>query len=223
LKETAEAVAAIHREAADGEPKAELEVAFRKLKEQERDELLELLTDAQIANWTKLLGANFPVEKLGKPAIRVPELVDSGEWINSMPLTLNQLRGKVVIVHFYASECINCVHNYPIYLKWHEEFAGKEVVLLGIQTPEVKSERDPAHVRKKAAEAKLPFPILIDLKSENWNAWGNSMWPSVYLVDKQGYLRDFWAGELQWQGATGDQYLQSRIEELLAEEKSGPG
>ena len=149
--------------------------------------------------------------------IKAPELIDSGKWINSPPLTLAQLRGKVVVVHYYACGCINCVHNFPTYQEWQQYFKGKDVVLVGIQTPETPAERDFEHVRGKAAEAKLEFPILFDEKSENWNAWGNSMWPSVYLIDKQGYLRNFWAGELKWEGATGDKYMQEQIEELLAE------
>ena len=94
--------------------------------------------------------------------------------------------------------------------------------MIGIHTPETAAERDAAHVRQKAAEAELSFPILIDGKSENWNAWGNSMWPSVYLVDKRGYLRYFWPGEFKWEGATGDEWMGARIEELLAEPDRSP-
>ena len=60
----------------------------------------------------------------------------------------------------------------------------------------------------------------IDGTKTNWNEWGNSMWPSVYLVDKRGYLRHFWPGEMKWQGGTGDQWMRDRIEELLAEPTS---
>jgi len=72
-------------------------------------------------------------------------------------------------------------------------------------------------VKTKADSAECEFPVLIDGTKANWNAWGNSMWPSVYLVDKRGYLRHFWPGELKWRGATGDQWMRERIEELLAE------
>jgi len=92
--------------------------------------------------------------------------------------------------------------------------------MIGIHTPETAAERDAAHVRQKAAEAELSFPILIDGKSENWNAWGNSIWPCVYVIDKQGYLRHFWAGELKWQGNDGEKFLRDRIEALLNEPAS---
>lgn len=73
------------------------------------------------------------------------------------------------------------------------------------------------NVRKKAAEDGLVFPIAVDNGMKNWNAWSNSMWPSVYLVDKQGRVRYWWYGELNWQGAEGDKYMREKIDELLAE------
>jgi len=91
---------------------------------------------------------------------------------------------------------------------------------VGIHTPEGGGEFDVEQVRKKAAEAKFTFPVLIDNDKKNWNAWGNSMWPSVYLVDKKGDLRFWWYGELNWQGQEGEKYLRQRIEELLAEPES---
>jgi peroxiredoxin len=92
--------------------------------------------------------------------------------------------------------------------------------VLGIHTAETAAERDPANVRKAALEAGLTFPILVDQDKLNWDAWGNSMWPSVYLIDKQGYVRYWWYGELNWKGAEGERRLRKRIEELLDESAS---
>ena len=94
------------------------------------------------------------------------------------------------------------------------------MVLIGIHTPETEKERDVEQVRRKAAEEKLSFPILIDGKSENWAAWGNSVWPCVYLIDKQGYLRDLWPGELKWNGRDGEKYMREKIDWLLSEPAS---
>jgi hypothetical protein len=91
------------------------------------------------------------------------------------------------------------------------------LVVLGIHTPEIARERDPENVAGDARQSALTFPILIDNDSSNWNAWGNSMWPSVYLIDKQGYVRYWWYGELNWQGTEGEKLLRARIQELLAE------
>jgi len=107
--------------------------------------------------------------------------------------------------------------NYPVCLDWQERFRDRDAVILGIHTPETAAEQKSAAVTTKADRAGFEFPVPIDGTKANWNAWGNSMWPSVYLVDKRGYLRYFWRGELKWQGATGDQWMQERIEELLAE------
>ncbi|MFM8439613.1 MAG: redoxin domain-containing protein, partial [Candidatus Kapaibacterium sp.] len=155
--------------------------------------------------------------RLGRPIYRAPEIVDSGEWLNSEPLTLASLAGNVVVVHFYAFGCINCIRNYPTYLEWCEKFRDTNVVILGIHTPETSAEEDSAAVKTRAEDAGFRFPVLIDNAKANWNAWGNSMWPSVYLVDKRGYLRYFWPGELKWNGATGDAWMTARIDELLAE------
>ena len=71
------------------------------------------------------------------------------------------------------------------------------------------------NVRQAVREADLTFPILIDQDKRNWDAWGNSMWPSVYLIDPRGDIRFWWYGELNWKGADGAKRLRQRIEELL--------
>ena len=220
IDETRTAVAALEKEMSEGKPREPLDKKFVELKTAEQVKLLGLLTPEQQAIWRKLIGAPFDVSKLGRPAMRVPELIDTGEWINSSPLRMADLRGKVVVVHFYAFGCINCIHNYPAYRAWQEKFKDREVALIGIHTPETAKERDAARVRSKAADEKLEFPILIDGKNENWNAWGNSMWPSVYLIDKRGYLRHFWPGELNWQGAEGEKFMREQVENLLGEPMS---
>lgn len=150
--------------------------------------------------------------------LRAPDFIDSGHWANTAkPLLLSKLEGQVVVVHFYAFGCINCIQNYPVYLDWQKRFAHQNVTLVGIHTPETKSEQDMASVQQNAKESGFLFPILIDTDKKNWNAWGNSMWPSVYVIDKQGYVRHFWPGELRWEGATGDKYLREQIEQLLLE------
>ena len=150
--------------------------------------------------------------------IKAPELQESGPWINAeKPLQLSDLHNTVVVLHFYAFGCINCKNNYPVYLGWQETFRDENVAIIGIQTPETKAEHDIDLIRQRAEEAGFTFPILADIEKNNWQAWGNSMWPSVYVLDKQGYIREFWPGELRWEGATGDKYLQQQIEKLMKE------
>ncbi len=73
-------------------------------------------------------------------------------------------------------------------------------------------------MRDKVKQEKFRFPVVVDNDHEIWNSWGNSMWPSVYLIDKQGRIRYWWYGELDWQGAGGQKIMAKRIEELLAED-----
>ncbi len=112
---------------------------------------------------------------------------------------------------------MNCQRNYPWYRGWSDSFSGQGLTIIGVHTPEGAHEHDVARVRAKTAEANLTFPVLVDNKKQNWNAWGNSMWPSVYLIDKRGRIRYWWFGELNWQGAGGQRTMAKRIEELLAE------
>lgn len=89
--------------------------------------------------------------------------------------------------------------------------------LIGIHTPETQSEHNVETLKSKLKAEELRFPVVVDNEKANWNAWGNSMWPTVYVIDKRGYLRTFWQGELKWQGATGDKQMLQTIEQLLAE------
>jgi peroxiredoxin len=76
-------------------------------------------------------------------------------------------------------------------------------------------ERDIQTVRQEAKKHTLNFPILVDNKKKNWDAWSNTVWPSVYLIDKQGRVRYWWYGELNYRGAQGEEFMRQKIEELL--------
>lgn len=183
----------------------------------ENEAVRSLLSGEQTKRLSETIGEIFDTQNLRRIFPMAPELIAVENWHNSQPLTLKSLRGKVVLVHFYAFQCHNCQANFDIYKRWHEKLAEKGVVVLGIQTPETKTERDPAAVCKAANDNGLKFPILVDLDSANWKAWGNTMWPTVYVVDKQGYIRHWWQGELNWQGATGDKTIEQIVDAALAE------
>jgi peroxiredoxin len=90
-------------------------------------------------------------------------------------------------------------------------------MILGIHTPESEGEKNIEAVKEKARAENFDFPIVVDNERQNWTTWGNGMWPSVYLIDKQGYLRYWWYGELNWQGNDGESIMRRHIEELLSE------
>ncbi|MCO8122286.1 redoxin domain-containing protein [Stieleria sp. TO1_6] len=184
----------------------------------EREGLTKFVQPAQRQKLSALLGERFDTTKLKRIYPMAPEFVDVEHWINSSPLQMKQLRGKVVLVHFYAFQCHNCHANFEIYRRWHRELTDKGVVVIGIQTPETPRERDIDAVKSAAQEREFEFPIVVDLQSENWKAWGNTMWPTVYVVDKNGYIRHWWQGEMNWKGATEDKVIEGVVNELLAED-----
>ena len=177
----------------------------------------EILNAKQTAALTTLVGKPFDFSQVQQIWAVAPEVRGVDAWINSDPLTLQQLRGKVVVVHFWAFGCINCIRNLPHYQSWHEKFSAKDVTIIGFQTPETDSERNLENLRKQVRERQIAYPVAFDLQSENWKVWANNMWPSVYLIDKRGQVRNWWYGELNWQGGNGEEFMRKRIEQLVAE------
>lgn len=218
----ARAVTDLEKRAADGEPRGPLEERYAELRKDEMRDVAAILTPAQRSAWQRALGRDFDLGSLGQPTYRAPELVDSGHWVGGEPVRLAALAGRVVVVHFYAFGCHNCVANYPVYREWRERFRADDVAIIGIHTPETSAEEDVDRVRQAAQDAGFTFPVLVDGDKANWNAWGNSMWPSVYVIDRRGSLRHFWPGELKWKGATGDAWIAERIEALLEERRPPP-
>jgi thiol-disulfide isomerase/thioredoxin len=140
------------------------------------------------------------------------------QWFNSPPLKLADLHGQVVILHFWTFGCINCRHNDPAYKAWQQKYAGKGVTMIGVHTPETERERDLKRLKKSIDDRGLKYPIVVDQDGKTWAAWGNRWWPSIYLIDKQGFVRYRWDGELGWKGAKGKAIMEQKIAELLAEE-----
>ena len=147
----------------------------------------------------------------------VPELVGS-DWHNAAkPLTIEGLKGKVLLVHFWTFGCINCKHNLPAYSKWQKEFADRGLQVIGVHTPETPEERVSANVDRAITRWSITYPVLTDNESKNWERWGLRYWPSVFLIDKHGRLRDVWEGELEYGGAGGTAKIEGEIKTLLAE------
>jgi peroxiredoxin len=139
------------------------------------------------------------------------------EWINSKPLKLSELRGQVVVLHFWTFGCINCRHNYPSLKTWQEKFSKKGVTIIGVHTPETTRESEIENVRASAEENGLKYPIVFDKDASTWKTWNNRYWPSTYLIDKTGFVRYRWDGEFNWKNSMGEAIMRKKIEQLLAE------
>jgi peroxiredoxin len=194
-----------------------VEAELPALNAERHKEVVELLSPDQQNAYGRLLGEPFDFNKVVKSPAWAPEFVGIEEWVNSEPLTLDTLRGKVVVVHFFAFGCSNCINNYPWYREWHEAFQGKDVALIGIHTPETEFETDVAQLRASMEKHELKFPVAVDKEKKMWQAWYNNMWPSVYIIDKQGRVRFWWYGELNWENAGNQNVARRQIEQLLAE------
>ena len=219
---TESAAAALGRVFQTGGGQGDLEkAALQAARERELKLPGEILSEEQQKRWRELAGAPFDTVTLDRIYPMAPELAPSDTWINAKPLALADLRGKVVILHFYAFECVNCRRNLPIYADWHRVFADKGVVVIGVQTPETEAEKDPGKVIAAAKEAGIDYPVQFDGDSATWKAWGNTMWPTVYVIDQQGYLRVWWQGELKGPGVKGDEVIRAAVEKLLGGKADG--
>lgn len=140
-----------------------------------------------------------------------PEFTGIDKWLNSEPLTLQQLRGKVVLVDFWTYTCINCIHVLPYVKTWNQKYKDQGLVVVGVHTPEYPFERDTDNVRKAIKRFDITFPVAQDNRYATWNAYGNRYWPAFYLVDKKGHVVYTHFGE-------GDyEQTEAKIKALLAE------
>ncbi len=110
-----------------------------------------------------------------------PELTGITAWINSDPLTLASLRGKVVLVHFWTFGCINCIHVQPYVKAWYDRYAADGFVVVGVHTPELSFERDIGNVRDAVAKDDVRFPVAFDPAYATWNAYRNQLLAGVLL------------------------------------------
>ena len=142
--------------------------------------------------------------------------IRSERWFNSSPLRPADLQGKVRLVEFWTHGCVNCVRTVPAMRRLHERFAGPDLVVIGVHTPEFARERDPKRVKEAIERMRIPYPVAMDNEGVNWLAWDNRYWPALYLVDRRGVIRHTHIGELH-QGSKDWDGLLERIEGLRQE------
>ncbi|MHC4204624.1 MAG: redoxin domain-containing protein [Planctomycetota bacterium] len=215
LNSSNDKLAALHRNMEIGSESLKISY-IKKLRAETENNVLSVLNRYQQSTLRKLMGRPFDLSQVPIVACKAPEF-DADVWINKSKMNLSELTGKVTVIHFYAFGCGYCIRTLPYYNKWRDRFPASVFQIVGIHRPETQQERDIDQVKKKAVEAGIEYPVAIDNESLMWNAWANSIWPAIYLLDKNGYVRYWWYGELNWQGAESEKYLQSKIQELIDE------
>ncbi len=124
-----------------------------------------------------------------------PDFAGVTEWVNTKPLTLAALRGKVVLIDFWTYSCINCLRTLPHVKAWAARYRQAGLVVVGVHTPEFAFEHVPANVKANARRLGVRYPVAIDSGYGTWNAWGNQYWPAEYLIDRSGRVREAHFGE----------------------------
>ncbi|PJL09776.1 cytochrome C biogenesis protein [Stenotrophomonas maltophilia] len=157
--------------------------------------LLDAVPDAQPAAPPMMMmaagqaGAPLPVEGT------LPSLSGATGWLNSPPLSAEQLRGKVVLIDFWTYSCINCLRAMPFVHEWAQRYRDHGLVVVGVHTPEFAFERDPRNVMKAVQQLKVEYPVALDNQYAIWRAFNNRYWPAHYFIDAQGNIRGHQFGE----------------------------
>jgi thiol-disulfide isomerase/thioredoxin len=155
----------------------------------------------------------LPPAPAAKPPIEgpMPSFAKADAWLNSRPLSTQELRGKVVLVDFWTYTCINWRRTLPWLRAWDQKYRDHGLVIVGVHTPEFSFEQNVDNVRRAAREQDVDYPIALDSKYAIWKAFENHYWPAVYLIDANGHVRHQQFGE-------GDyDRLERVIQKLLAE------
>ena len=144
--------------------------------------------------------------------MKAPEFAGLSNWFNSKPLTLAGLKGKVVLLNFWAYSRINCLRALPYLKQWDEKYGDKGLVVIGVHSPEFGFEQQPENVQAAIRQLGIRYPVALDNGHATWNAYENQLWPHQYLIDKEGIIRYHHAGE----GAYDE--TEKAIQLLLGEE-----
>jgi cytochrome c biogenesis protein CcdA/thiol-disulfide isomerase/thioredoxin len=145
-----------------------------------------------------------------------PDFRQISSWLNTKPLTLASLRGKVVLIDFWTYSCVNCIRTLPYVKRWYETYRNAGLVVVGVHTPEFAFEHERANVERAVRSFGIDYPVALDNEYGTWSAWGNRYWPAKYFVDRKGHVRFAHFGE-------GEYERSERVIRTLLAEKGLPG
>lgn len=166
-------------------------------------------TGLVLADARRVYRSSLPVEGV------LPALDGATDWLNSKPLTTEELRGKVVLIDFWTYSCINCIRTLPYLRAWAEKYRDQGLVVVGVHAPEFAFEKRIGNVQKALRDFGITYPVAIDNDFRIWRAFGNSYWPAFYIADATGRIRHHQFGE------GGYEQTERVIQDLLAEATGG--
>ncbi len=120
--------------------------------------------------------------------ILAPEFPKGLKWLNSDPLTMKRLVGKIVIIDFWTYSCVNCIRTIPYLKKWNDLYKKNGLVLIGVHTPEFGFEKDLENLKTAVSKFGINYPIVADPDYKIWNAYTNRWWPRTFLIDHKGSI-----------------------------------
>jgi thiol-disulfide isomerase/thioredoxin len=135
------------------------------------------------------------VSLFGVQETHLPGFEGATGWLNSEPLSPEELRGKVVLVNFWTLTCINWLRQEPYVRAWWQAYRRDGLVVIGIHTPEFSFEHEIDLVRQATTVRGIDYPVVLDNDYEIWSAFDNHYWPALYFIDAEGIIRDQHFGE----------------------------
>jgi thiol-disulfide isomerase/thioredoxin len=126
---------------------------------------------------------------------KAPDFKTGDNWLNSQPLTLSDLKGKVILVDFWTYSCINCIRTLPYVTKWYDTYKNKGLVVIGVHTPEFQFEKDANNVKNAISQFGIHYPVVQDNDYAIWNSYNNQYWPAEYIINQKGEIVEEHFGE----------------------------
>ena len=164
---------------------------------------------SRLTSGGQMIPSRSVTEETKAPA--APE-ISNGLWLNSEPLTLKNLHGRVVLIEFWTFACYNCRNTLPSLKKWDAQYRDQGLTIIGVHTPELDFERDIAQLRREVAALGVTYPVVTDQDYSTWKAYSVEAWPTLFVLDKQGRVRWTHVGEGYYDET------EQVIKKLLAEE-----
>ena len=177
------------------------------------------MSDGASANGMMMTAATAPAG----PGVegQLPSLAGASGWLNSVPLTPEALRGKVVLIDFWTYSCINCLRALPYVKSWYARYAADGLVVIGVHAPEFPFEKNPENVRRAVRDLGITYPVALDNDYAIWSAFNNKYWPAHYFIDARGQIRGHHFGEGDYGGS--EELIRKLLVEAGATQLPPPG